>query len=136
MEMQKVQGTITRLLTGLLLPVFLVLVLLNVITLFTDTKNAAGFLVMSTIFGYMFMAIPSLIYTLIMEFAINRRLANDYQVWIFGAVFGAASGLFVVGLKPEISAFVLLGALSGGICAYILRLHFKQKNSLKTAVTT
>ena len=90
MEMQKVKGTITRLLTGLLLPVFLVLVLLNVITLFTDTKNAAGFLLMSTVFGYMFMAIPSLIYTLLMEFAINRRVDNDYRVWIIGAVLGAS----------------------------------------------
>ena len=135
MDKPNYQGTIPRLLIGLLLPVLLVLILLNIIMLFIDHEKAAGFLLLSTLYGFLLMGVPSLIYTLLMEYVINRRLDNDYWVWLSGAFIGAVSGMFFLKLTLEFNAFVLFGALSGGVCAYILRRHFKQKN-LHTPVPT
>lgn len=126
-------GTFSRLLIGLLLPVFLVLVFMNIMTVLNQPKDAMKFMLVSVFYGYLFMGIPSLIYSVLMEFAVNRQFQDDYWVWAFGAILGTLCGLsFWESSSGVVNIFPILGCLSGGVTAYVLRRHFNQRTDTTT----
>ena len=129
MSTQQHKGWIVRLLLGFLLPVLCVVLIMAIIGLFNGEKNILKFLAAAIVFGYYFMGIQSAIYSLVMEFLVNRRLAKDHYVLLTGTFLGLLSGFtFWDGSFKDLNFMQVLGALAGFACAWLLRWHFKRSN--------
>lgn len=114
-------GIIIRLLMGLLLPVPMAILIVLVLGVFSGGEDVLKSVPAFVVFGYYFMAIPSLIYCLLMEFLVNRKIGKDAFVWVIGGLLGLLSGLMWGGF------FLLIGFVVGFVCALLLRWHFKRQ---------
>jgi uncharacterized membrane protein YvlD (DUF360 family) len=121
------KGWVIRLIIGLVLPV-IVAALVMTITGALYERSLAVFekLPMMITFGYFFMFIPSLIFTFMMEFLANRKLKQDWQVFVTGMVLGGLSSLIIWdGSLNDLNFSQVVGPIVGFICAWVLRRHYK-----------
>lgn len=121
------QGWVIRLIIGLVLPV-IVAALVMTITGALYERSFAVFekLPMIVTFGYIVMFFPSLFFTCIMEFLANRKLKQDWQVFVAGMVLGSLCSLIIWnGSLNDLNFSQVVGPVVGFICAWVLRMHYK-----------
>ena len=123
-----VNGRYLRLAFGFLLPVLLVVVSMTLVTAIVQPGTTAQFLLMGIFFGYLYMGIPSLIYTIVMEYVVVRRLSSAAAAIAAGAALGFASGMAVWWTVLNDFGFAFLGLVSGGLTAWLLSAHFRRTN--------
>ncbi|QEP44325.1 hypothetical protein D5085_15055 [Ectothiorhodospiraceae bacterium BW-2] len=68
------------------------------------------------IMALIFIGIPSLLYSLLMEFWINPRFESDVKVWIVGAIVGGLSGAIFHNWE-----LLVVGVATGFLVAFVLR---------------
>ena len=97
-----------------------------------------GLLVLILPATFIIMLIPSLIYTLAMEFQINLKVENDHLVIAISSSIGFLSGgtLSMFPISP-IGAilFLFLGAIVGAIVGVILRINRNKEIAYKLLQT-
>lgn len=122
------KGWVIRLILGLALPVIIAAFILTMTGIsYEKTLNVSQTFIIFVTFGYAFMFIPSLIFTASMEFVFNRKLKKDWQVLLAGTISGALSSLiFWKGTVNDLNIFQIVGPITGFICTWILRKHFKK----------
>ena len=90
--------------------------------------------------GLVVVGIQSLIYTLLMEFYINRQIIEDSRALIVSTLLGFLSGVIpmvIAGIMRPVyddrlknvlllaTLFGVVGAIAGALTGYILRKHYK-----------
>jgi len=111
------KGEGRRLLIGLLLPHVLVVVPGSIFVGLTNGPLFVGYAILFlSLFSGLFLGIQSLIFTLIMEFAINQNIKSNSLSVLFGGFLGLVSGVPV--------SFPKAGLAVGLFAALILRIHY------------
>lgn len=129
------KGWAIRLIIGLVLPVVIAALMMTISgALYEQTADALKSFVMIIAFGSVIMFFPSLIFTVVMEFLANRKLVQDWQVLVSGAVLGLLSSLIIWnGTLNDLNFFQVVGPVAGFTSAWVLRRHYK-KHALSTKV--
>ena len=128
-------NSLKRLLLGFVLPPFISTALLGLGIFFdklneiiSSTDSAMWFITAMLyfwVFGFFFSLIPSLIYSLLMEFIVLRYVHSGVGVVGLSAGFGMLSGLAIGNIFPSFVMFLILGALTGLIVGYVLLRHYR-----------
>ncbi|MEM7673320.1 MAG: hypothetical protein AAF212_08275 [Verrucomicrobiota bacterium] len=120
--------TITRLILGATLPVLLYcLGFFGVILIIEDNKSidsVSEIFIMILASGYIIMGIPSIVYSVIMEYLSRKYRNNTLCIARFGSIFGLISGSVVALFSAEFIVFISMGipgAIIGFIIPYILK---------------
>lgn len=126
----KRKNRVIRLAAGLLLPGFLGAILFfaavaistvssddNIVEIFSGffSIQMLGIILLS----YLFVGLPSAIYSLLMEFVINPHTINNAFVIILSMLLGMLSGVVVFGIFGFVS--LIVGAVVGLIVGIMLR---------------
>jgi len=125
-----------RLITGFVLPPALG-VLLVVLTMWmlepkVELAETAEIFIVGIYFGFLTVGLQSIIYSLLMEFYVRKRVANDWMAIKISALFGAlaSSPLILMGLTTETANIVpfldgvwtlIYGAFIGAVVGWGLR---------------
>jgi len=112
---------------GFLLPVPSALLMLATWDYFhlRSFESFISLLFIGSFYGFVFMGIPLVIYTFLMEFIVNKFIKSSLLVVFISCVLGGISGGIIFNLNYETGqTFFLLGILSGLMAGIILRLCY------------
>lgn len=115
-----------RIIIGVVLPPLLGMILLLVYWRYWPIDREV--LLFSLAFAYTGMGVQSLIYSLIMEFVVNRLFLKSYEVLIVSAIMGCVSGLVLAINLRELELLMAgTGVIVGLLIGFLLRyLHSRQ----------
>ncbi len=125
-------GCIARVIAGVIFPapIAVILIFIAIVSGSASTLDSSEIVSVYNIwliFAYLMIGLQSVLYSLIMEFLINRKLNNNYQVISISCFLGAFFGsLELKSLDFHLTEITTLGAFTGVITGVILRTAYQR----------